>query len=71
MLSPSGLFSGNAGDANLFNVARGLAARPSSDFKEQLFKPDLIAELLKGDPNHHYAAAARQVDLRKVWDETP
>jgi hypothetical protein len=65
------LFFGNAGDTNLFNVARGLAARPSSDFKEQLFKPDLIAELLNGDPNHRYAAAARRVDLRKVWDETP
>ena len=68
VVSPSGLFSGNEGDSNLFNVARGLAARPSSDFKKQLYKPDLIAGLLKGDPNHRYAAAAKQVDLRKIWE---
>jgi WD40 repeat protein len=68
VLSPSGLFSGNAGDSNLFNLARGLSARPSADFREALYKPDLIAELLKGDPSHRYAAAAKQVDLEKVWE---
>ena len=40
----------------------------TADFKQQLDKPDLIAELLKGDPNHRYAAAARQIDLKKIWD---
>lgn len=68
VLSPSGLFSGNGGDSSLFNLARGLSARPSSDFKKQLYRPDLIAELLKGDPSHRYAAAAKRVDLRKIWD---
>jgi WD40 repeat protein len=68
VLSASGLFSGNTGDTNLFSLSRGLAARPSSDFQGQLFKPDLIAELLKGDPNHRYAAAAKGLDLKKVWD---
>jgi hypothetical protein len=42
--------------------------RPASDFKAQLEKPDLIAELLKGDPNRRYATATKQIDLKKVWD---
>jgi WD40 repeat protein len=68
VLSSSGLFSGNLGETGLFNVTRGLLARPASDFRAQLDKPDLIAELLKGDPGHRYAAAARQLDLQKVWN---
>lgn len=68
VLSPSGLFSGNAGDTNLFYLVRGLSARQPADFRDALYKPDLIAELLKGDPNHRYAAAAKQLDLKKIWD---
>jgi WD40 repeat protein len=68
VLSPSGLFSGNSADANLFGLSRGMNARPASDFKAQLEKPDLIAELLKGDPNRRYATAAKQIDLKRVWD---
>jgi len=68
VLTPSGLFSGNGADAGLFGLSRGLNARPASDFKAQLDKPDLIAELLKGDPNRRYATAAKQIDLKKIWD---
>ncbi len=68
VLSPSGLFSGNSADSNLFGLSRGMKARPASDFKAQLEKPDLVAELLKGDPNRRYAPAARQIDLKKIWD---
>jgi len=68
VLSPSGLFSGNGADANLFSLSRGMNARVASDFKAQLEKPDLIAELLKGDPNRRYAMAAAQMDLKKIWD---
>jgi WD40 repeat protein len=65
VLSPSGLFSGNA---DLFGLSRGMNVRPASDFKAQLDKPDLIAELLKGDPDRRYATAAKQIDLKKIWD---
>ncbi|WP_163467977.1 hypothetical protein, partial [Klebsiella michiganensis] len=68
VLSPSGLFSGNGGETTLLNLSRGMTARPASDFREALYKPDLIAELLKGDPAHRYAAAARQIDLKTIWD---
>jgi WD40 repeat protein len=70
VVSPSGLFAGNGGETTLLNFARGAGARPASDFKAQLYKPDLIAELLKGDPNHRYATAAKQIDLKKIWDGT-
>lgn len=70
VLSPSGLFSGNGGETTLLNLSRGMTARPASDFREALYKPDLIAELLKGDPAHRYTAAARQIDLKTIWDST-
>ena len=53
---------------NAWGMSRGMNARPASDFKAQLEKPDLIAELLKGDPNRRYATAAKQIDLKKIWD---
>jgi WD40 repeat protein len=68
VLSPSGLFSGNAGDTNFFNLSRGYAARPLSDVRGELYRPELIESLLKGDREHRYAAAARALDLKKVWD---
>jgi hypothetical protein len=68
VLSSSGLFSGNAGDTNHFNYARGYAARPASDFRAELYRPELIEALLNGDKDHRYATAARALDLKKVWD---
>lgn len=68
VLSASGLYAGNPGDTNPFNLARGLSAHPAADFRTQLYKPDLIADLLKGDPSGRYAAAAKQLDLKKIRD---
>jgi WD40 repeat protein len=68
VLSDSGFFSGNPGDGNLLSVSRGTTVRPWSDFREKLDRPDLIAALLKGDPDHRYAAAARGLDLRNIWE---
>jgi WD40 repeat protein len=68
VLSASGIYSGNPGDKNLFSLVRGISARPSADFRQQLYKPDLVEALLKGDKEHHYAAAVRSLDLGKVWD---
>jgi WD40 repeat protein len=67
-LSESGIFSGNPGETNLFNLARGFEARPGSDFRGQLDRPELIDALLKGDKDHRYAAAARVLDLKKLWE---
>lgn len=68
VLSDSGFFSGDPGDGNLLSVSRGASVRPWQDFREKLDKPDLIAALLKGDPEHRYAKAARELDLGKVWE---
>jgi WD40 repeat protein len=68
VLSDAGFFSGDPGDGNLLGVSRGPNVRPWQDFRDKLDKPDLIAALLKGDPEHRYAAAARGLDLRKVWE---
>ncbi len=67
-LSDSGIYSGNPGDRQLFSLVRGMSARPSADFRQQLYKPDLIEALLGGDKDHRYAAAAQALDLKKVWE---
>jgi WD40 repeat protein len=68
VLSDSGIYSGNPGEREPFNLVRGLSARPSADFRRQLYQPDVIEALLGGDKDHRYAAAARALDLGKVWD---
>jgi len=68
-LSDSGFYSGNPGERELFSLVRGMNARPFADFAKQLDKPDLIEALLNGDKDHRYAAAARALDLGKLWDD--
>jgi hypothetical protein len=68
VLSDSGFFSGIPATAICSASAAARLCALWSDFRGQLDKSDLIAALLKGDPEHRYAAAARGLDLRKVWE---
>jgi len=67
-VSDSGFYSGDADGADMLSFSRGFSARAASQFRSELHRPDLIAELLKGDPNRRYAAAAKQLDLNGIWE---
>jgi WD40 repeat protein len=71
IVTASGFFAGAAGSDDLVMVARGLEARPGAQFHDQLFRPDLVEQLLRGDREGRYRAAAQKLDLEKVWAARP
>jgi WD40 repeat protein len=69
VLADGGFFAAQAGGEDLLTAARGFKSIPAAKFREQLYRPDLIEALLKGDPQRRYPAALRDLDLGKVWDK--
>jgi hypothetical protein len=68
VVTQAGSYAGSPGVDNLINVVRGLEARPVARLREHLYRPDLVEQLLKGDPEHRYRRAVRGLDLAKLWD---
>jgi WD40 repeat protein len=69
VLADGGFFAAQAGGEDLLSAARGFKSVSASKFREQLYRPDLIEALLKGDPQRRYPAALRELDLAKIWDK--
>jgi WD40 repeat protein len=67
VLTEGGVFAGADGSDDLINVVRGLKSLPSSQFRSQLYRPDLVEALLKGDPDRRYSSAMQQLNLEKIW----
>lgn len=68
VVTQAGFYAGSPGVDDLINVVRGLETRPVARLREHLYRPDLVEQLLKGDPQHRYRRAARGLDLAKLWD---
>jgi WD40 repeat protein len=68
-VTPEGFFDASSSKAaeNL-NVVRGLEAYSIDQFRDALFRPDLVKAKLAGDPAGMVAAAAAKLDLDKVVD---
>ena len=66
MMTQAGFFTGSPGVEDMINVVRGLEAFPAAQLREQLYRPDLVEQLLKGDPAHGYKDAAEKLDLGKL-----
>ena len=67
IVTESGFFAGSPGAEMFVNVVRGLQSRPSSQFRDTLYRPDLVEALLGGDREGRYRAAARALDLGRAW----
>jgi WD40 repeat protein/tetratricopeptide (TPR) repeat protein len=70
-LTPAGFFAASAKGTDVINVVRGLEPYSAVQFYEHLYRPDLVAELLKGDPEGKYQSAANQLNLEKILDSGP
>jgi WD40 repeat protein len=70
-VTPAGFFAASEKDTELVSVVRGLESYPVAPLYDQLHRPDLVAELLKGDPQGKYKDAAGRLDLEKVLDSAP
>ena len=65
-------FFATSGEADrLLSVVDGLDAYGVDQFYQALYRPDLVEEVLKGDPDGRYANAAAELDLRKILDSGP
>jgi WD40 repeat protein len=69
VMTESGYYAGSPDGGDLFNLARGFQVAPigQQPLKEMLYRPELVEELLKGDPHGRYRKAARQLDLEQVF----
>jgi WD40 repeat protein len=68
VLTEGGLFAGLAGSEDFINVVRGLKSLPAAQFRSQLYRPDLVEALLRGDPDRRYSGAVQHLNLEKVWE---
>jgi WD40 repeat protein len=66
VITERGFFAGFGDVDDLINVVRGLQAFPVRPFRDRLDRPDLVEQLLKGDPAHRYRDAASRLDLEKI-----
>jgi WD40 repeat protein len=67
VLTEGGVFAGTDGSDDFINVVRGLRSLPALQFRSQLYRPDLVEALLKGDPDRRYSSAVQQLNLEKIW----
>jgi hypothetical protein len=67
-VTPSGLFAASEKGIEMVSVVRGLESHSVTRFYDQLHRPDLIEELLKGDPQGKYEDAVRKLNLESILD---
>jgi WD40 repeat protein/uncharacterized caspase-like protein len=52
-------------------IVDGMRPYDIGQFYQAMYRPELVAELLKGDPSGKYEAAAAELNLRKILDSGP
>lgn len=71
VLTPEGFFAASAKGAQLVSVSNGLRSFAVDQVFQALFRPDLVAAKLAGDPEGKVAAAAAQLDLSVILGSGP
>jgi WD40 repeat protein/uncharacterized caspase-like protein len=69
-ITPAGFFAASspALSADLVNVVRGLDVYSVAQVYDSLYRPDLVQEALKGDPEGKYKDAASKLNLATILD---
>ena len=67
-ITPKGFFAASRRGTEMLGVVRGLEPFSVMQFYDHLYRPDLIEQLLKGDPEGKYADAASKLNLEKILD---
>ncbi|MBC8164315.1 MAG: caspase family protein [Bryobacteraceae bacterium] len=70
-MTPEGFFAASPKGAELLNVVRGPEIYSVLQFRDHLYRPDLIEELLKRDPWGKYADAASKLNLETILNSGP
>jgi WD40 repeat protein len=67
-ITPAGFFAASRNGTGALTVVRGFEAYSVMQFYDHLYRPDLIGQLLKGDPLGKYADAASRINLEKIFN---
>lgn len=72
-LTPQGFFAMDEWGvgADFLKVVDGLDVYDIRQFYQALYRPELVSELLKGDPEGKYELAVGNLNLRKILDSGP
>ena len=70
-MTPKGFFAGSDKGSEMLSVVRGLESYSVMQFYDQLYRPDLVEEALKGDPQGTHKDAAYHLNLEKILDSGP
>jgi len=68
IVTEAGFYGGAPGSDELMSVVRGLIPYTVSQFRDHLYRPDLVEALLKGDVVGQYADAASKLNLQTILD---
>lgn len=70
-LTPAGFFAGSRLSNDFLGIVRGLNVITIDQIHQSLFNPDLVREVLAGDPSSEVQEAAKVINLEKVVDSGP
>ncbi len=70
-ITPDGFFGGSPPAGSMINVVRNADVSSVSQLFEHLHRPDLLEELLKGDPERKYKDAASKLNLARILESGP
>ena len=67
-ITPKGFFAASRKGTAMLEVVRGFEPFSVMQFYDHLYRPDLVEQLLKGDPEGKYADAASKLNLEKILE---
>jgi hypothetical protein len=70
-MTPGGYLVGSQEVARILGVSQGLRSFSIAQLYDHLYRPDLVEELLKGDPEGKYQDAVSILNLEKILDSGP
>ena len=71
VLTPEGFFAASEGGGKLVSISRGLRSFAVDQVYQALYRPDLVAAKLRGDPDGTLAQAAARLDLTVILGSGP
>ena len=69
--TPAGFFAASHDGDAMISVVRGFENYAMVEVYEQLYRPDLVEERLKGDPMGHYKNAVFKLNLNEILNSGP
>ena len=71
VVTPAGFFAASPKGGELLSAVRGLEVTSIANLYDHLYRPDLVEQLLKGDPEGKYADATSKLSLQKILNSGP